>query len=33
MTFEVNIHAMFFLAKAAVPHMKPGGARSSTRLL
>ena len=21
MTFEVNIHAMFFLAKAAVPHM------------
>ncbi|WGD51574.1 SDR family oxidoreductase [Bradyrhizobium sp. CB1650] len=25
MTFEVNIHAMFFLAKAAVPHMKPGG--------
>ncbi len=24
LTFEVNIHAMFFLAKAAVPHMKPG---------
>jgi NAD(P)-dependent dehydrogenase (short-subunit alcohol dehydrogenase family) len=28
MTFEVNIHAMFSLAKAAVPHMKPGGASS-----
>jgi len=25
-TFEVNIHAMFYLAKAAVPHMKPGSA-------
>ncbi|WFU75018.1 SDR family oxidoreductase [Bradyrhizobium sp. CB2312] len=24
-TFEVNIHAMFYLAKAAVPHMRPGG--------
>ncbi len=23
-TFRVNIHAMFFLTKAAVPHMKPG---------
>lgn len=23
MTFEVNIHAMFYLTKAAVPHMKP----------
>ena len=23
MTFDVNIHAMFYLTKAAVPHMKP----------
>lgn len=23
-TFETNIHAMFYLSKAAVPHMKPG---------
>jgi NAD(P)-dependent dehydrogenase (short-subunit alcohol dehydrogenase family) len=30
MTFEVIIHAMFFLAKAAVPHMKPGGAIINT---
>jgi NAD(P)-dependent dehydrogenase (short-subunit alcohol dehydrogenase family) len=30
MTFEVNIHAMFFLAKAAVPHIKPGGAIINT---
>jgi NAD(P)-dependent dehydrogenase (short-subunit alcohol dehydrogenase family) len=30
MTFEVNIHAMFFLAKAAVPHMKPGAAIINT---
>ena len=30
MTFEVNIHAMFFLTKAAVPHMKPGGAIINT---
>src|SRR5690349_19553707 len=30
LTFEVNIHAMFFLAKAAVPHMKPGGAIINT---
>jgi NAD(P)-dependent dehydrogenase (short-subunit alcohol dehydrogenase family) len=25
LTFEVNIHAMFYLTKAAVPHMKSGG--------
>jgi NAD(P)-dependent dehydrogenase (short-subunit alcohol dehydrogenase family) len=24
LTFRVNIHAMFYLSKAAVPHMKPG---------
>jgi NAD(P)-dependent dehydrogenase (short-subunit alcohol dehydrogenase family) len=24
-TFRTNIHAMFYLAKAAVPHMPPGG--------
>ena len=30
MTFEVNIHAMFYLAKAAVPHMLPGGAIINT---
>jgi NAD(P)-dependent dehydrogenase (short-subunit alcohol dehydrogenase family) len=30
LTFEVNIHAMFYLAKAAVPHMKAGGAIIST---
>jgi NAD(P)-dependent dehydrogenase (short-subunit alcohol dehydrogenase family) len=30
MTFDVNIHAMFFLAKAAVPHMEPGGAIINT---
>ncbi|OPY98819.1 NAD(P)-dependent oxidoreductase [Bradyrhizobium sacchari] len=29
-TFEVNIHAMFYLAKAAVPHMRPGGAIVNT---
>lgn len=29
-TFEVNIHAMFFLVKAAVPHMKPGGSIINT---
>jgi NAD(P)-dependent dehydrogenase (short-subunit alcohol dehydrogenase family) len=30
MTFEVNIHAVFYLAKAAVPHMKPGSAIINT---
>ena len=25
LTFRVNIHAMFYLTKAAVPHMKDGG--------
>jgi NAD(P)-dependent dehydrogenase (short-subunit alcohol dehydrogenase family) len=30
LTFEVNIHAMFYLAKAAVPHMKAGGAIINT---
>lgn len=30
LTFEVNIHAMFFLAKAAVPHMPPGSAIINT---
>ncbi len=30
MTFQVNIHAMFYLTKAAVPHMKPGGAIINT---
>lgn len=29
-TFQVNIHAMFFLAKAAVPHMKAGSAIINT---
>ncbi|MGJ5042832.1 MULTISPECIES: SDR family oxidoreductase [unclassified Bradyrhizobium] len=30
MTFRTNIHAMFYLAKAAVPHMKPGSAIVNT---
>ncbi|MBR0750900.1 SDR family oxidoreductase [Bradyrhizobium jicamae] len=30
LTFEVNIYAMFYLAKAAVPHMPPGSAIINT---
>ncbi|SCW53919.1 glucose 1-dehydrogenase [Ancylobacter rudongensis] len=30
LTFRVNIHAMFCLTKAAVPHMKPGSAIINT---
>lgn len=30
LTFKVNIHAMFYLAKAAVPHMSPGSAIINT---
>lgn len=30
MTFATNIHAMFYLPKAAVPHMKPGSAIINT---
>ncbi|MGH6648254.1 glucose 1-dehydrogenase [Aquabacterium sp.] len=29
-TFQVNIHAMFHLCKAAVPHMKPGASIINT---
>ena len=29
-TFETNIHAMFYLTKAAVPHMQPGSAIINT---
>jgi NAD(P)-dependent dehydrogenase (short-subunit alcohol dehydrogenase family) len=29
-TFNVNLHAMFYLTKAAVPHMKPGSAVINT---
>lgn len=29
-TFAVNIHAMFYLTKAAVPHMRPGSAIINT---
>lgn len=30
LTFRVNVHAMFYLTKAAVPHMEPGGAIINT---
>ena len=30
LTFRVNIHAMFYLTKAAVPHMKGGGSIINT---
>src|SRR5262245_1706281 len=30
LTFKVNIHAMFYLSKAAVPHMRPGSAIINT---
>jgi NAD(P)-dependent dehydrogenase (short-subunit alcohol dehydrogenase family) len=30
LTFRVNIHAMFYLVKAAVPHMRPGSSIINT---
>jgi NAD(P)-dependent dehydrogenase (short-subunit alcohol dehydrogenase family) len=30
LTFKVNVHAMFYLTKAAVPHMPPGSAIINT---
>ena len=32
MTFRTNVHAMFYLTKAAVPHMQPGAAIINTDL-